>query len=314
MDIPAIEAFLTVARLNSFSLAAGQLFITQPAISKRIATLEAQLGVKLFDRIQRKVILTEAGKVFLPGAQRISEAVRESKNSIACMNETITGELCIATSHHIGLHRLPPILKNYVSQYPQVDINIDFMDSESALLAVEKAQIELAIITLPGKPALSIKTHLVWDDPLAVVVGNSHPLLSSNRTATQKSSGKKASAQQIESGKSFMVDAEQLCRYSAILPDKGTFTREIVDQYFTDRQIDYQVKLSSNYLETIKMMVSVGLGWSVLPESMLDKNLQTLNIQQFDVCRSLGIAYHTSRTLSQPAQKMFELITKVSNG
>lgn len=107
-----------------------------------------------------------------------------------------------------------------------------------------------------------------------------------------------------------MVDAEQLCRYSAILPDKGTFTREIVDQYFTNLQIDYQVKLSSNYLETIKMMVSVGLGWSVLPESMLDKNLQTLNIEQFNVCRSLGIAYHTSRTLSQPARKMFELIIK----
>jgi DNA-binding transcriptional LysR family regulator len=337
MDIPAIEAFLAVTRLNSFSLAAEQLFITQPAISKRIATLEDQLGVKLFDRIQRKVMLTEAGKIFLPGAQRISDEVRQSKNAIATMSGTIAGELCIATSHHIGLHRLPPILKQYINQYPQVDLNLKFMDSESALQAVENAQIELAIITLPTKTASCIRAYHVWDDPLAVVVGSSPPLLFKQKVFEQqnfkqqvfeqerleqklseyalseqeianKKPGRITSQSRFETDKPFLVKLDQLCQYAAILPEKGTFTREIVDQYFTDVHINYQVKLSSNYLETIKMMVSVGLGWSVLPETILDNSLRTLTIEQFNVCRSLGIVHHASRTLSQSARKMFELI------
>jgi len=312
MDIPAIEAFLAVSRLSSFSLAAEQLFITQPAISKRIASLEDQLGVKLFDRIQRKIMLTEAGRVFLPGAQRVSDAVRQSKNDIATMSGTVAGELCIATSHHIGLHRLPPILKQYVNEYPQVDLNLNFMDSESALQAVESAQIELAVITLPIESASCIRAYPVWDDPLAVVVGSSHPLLLEKILSDKKSSkrmpGRIKSPARFEADKPIKVSLERLCQYAAILPEKGTFTREIVDKHFTDLEINYQVKLSSNYLETIKMMVSVGLGWSVLPQTMLDKNLRTLTIEQLNVCRSLGIVHHASRTLSQPARKMFELI------
>ena len=272
--------------------------------------------------------MTEAGKVFLTGAQRIYEAVRQSKDALTNLSSRVAGELCIATSHHIGLHRLPPILKHYVNQYPDVDLNLNFMDSESALQAVEQAQIELAVITLPQQTAANIKAYHIWDDPLAVAVGSSHPLLMEHMQRTQKQSEQRSTDKKTVNGtsaqikshtavkaaksvaKPVIVDPHELSQYAAILPDKGTFTREIVDQYFSDLQINYQVKLSSNYLETIKMMVSVGLGWSVLPETMLDKNLTILTIEQFDVCRSLGIVHHASRTLSQPASKMFELVLK----
>lgn len=307
MDIPAIETFLAVARLNSFSLAAEQLFITQPAISKRIASLEEHLGVKLFDRIQRKVILTEAGKIFLTGAQRISDAIEQSENDIASMYGSVAGELGIVTSHHIGLHRLPPILKHYVNKYPRVDLNLSFMDSETALLAVENAQTELAVITLPDETVSTVRTYPVWDDPLVIVVSSSHPLLTHKTTARSKPECTKLPARE-EIVEPVSVELDQLCQYAAILPEKGTFTRELVDRYFADLHFTYQVKLSSNYLETIKMMVGVGLGWSVLPKTMLDKSLCALSIKQFQICRCLGIAHHTSRTLSQPARKMLELI------
>ena len=299
MDIPSIETFLMVTKKQSFSLAAEALFLTQPAISKRIASLETELNCKLFDRVKKKVILTEAGRLFLPGAKRIIAELKDSKIALAEMGGMISGELEMATSHHIGLHHLPPVLKEYVSLFPQVDFNLNFMDSEAACLAVENAEIELAVITLPNEPADCLELIKVWTDPLSISIHNDHPIIkklpvnSKQLTLNHK-------------------DLHQLTKFPAILPEKGTYTRELLDEYFVRLNMELQVKLSNNYLETIKMMVSVGLGWSVLPQTLIDDSLTRVDIPGFTASRSLGIVTHKARSLSQAAQKMVNLILQTS--
>ncbi len=295
MDIPSIETFLLVAKKHSFSLAAEELFLTQPAISKRIASLETELKYKLFDRVKKKVILTEAGRLFLPSAQRIVDELKSSKNSLAEINDVTSGELLMTTSHHIGLHHLPPVLKNYVNQFPQVDLKIDFVNSEAACLAVENAEIELAVITLPNKPSDCLNIKKIWSDPLAIAVHNDHSLVKQYKSKSLK--------QQFN-----LEVLKKLVQFPAILPEKGTYTRELLDQYFSKYEMELQVKLSNNYLETIKMMVSVGLGWSVLPKTLIDETLTSIDIQDFTIHRSLGIVTHKARTLSLPAQKLIDLI------
>lgn len=294
MDIPSIETFLSVAEKQSFSLTAESLYLTQPAISKRIATLETELNYKLFDRIKKKVILTEAGRLFLPRAQNMINELRAGKNALAEMGGIISGELAMVTSHHIGLHHLPPVLKQYVNEYPQVNLKLDFMNSESACLAVENAEIELAVITLPNEPAAILNLVKIWSDPMTITIHNNHPLIE-----------KKAVANELEFN---LKDLKQLAQYPAILPEKGTYTRELLDEYFARLNMEAQVKLANNYLETIKMMVSVGLGWSVLPQTLIDHTLTMIKTPDFIVSRSLGIATHKNRTLSPAAQKMVDLI------
>ena len=130
MDIANLKAFVSIANSGSFSLSSEELFLTQPAISKRIASLESELDTALFDRIGRRVRLTAAGETLFKHAQLILQEVHNAKQSVANLAESIQGELKIATSHHIGLHRLPSVLTHYVSNYPKVDLAIDFMDSE----------------------------------------------------------------------------------------------------------------------------------------------------------------------------------------
>ena len=296
MDIPTIETFLTVAQKQSFSQAADALFLTQPAISKRIATLESELNCKLFDRINKQIILTESGKIFLPRAQLIIEQLNDGKNALAEMGDVVSGQLLMATSHHIGLHHLPPILKHFVNQYPQVDLHLDFMESETACLAVQNAQIELAVITLPNDPDNRLECTKVWSDPLKITVHNEHPLIK----YTNKSSGTHFLNQS---------QLKKVTQFPAILPEQGTFTREIVDKYLLDLGVEVQENLSNNFLETIKMMVSVGLGWSVLPETLIDETLTQIEVQNSSTERVLGIVTHRERTLSQAAQKMIELMT-----
>ena len=113
MDLGALDAFVAIADTGSFSAAGERLFLTQPAVSKRIAALEAQLGRRLFDRVGREVALTEAGLALLPRARRILAELDDSRRALGNLDAEVGGRLSLATSHHVGLHRLPPLLRAF---------------------------------------------------------------------------------------------------------------------------------------------------------------------------------------------------------
>ena len=275
---------MSIANTGSFSLASEELFLTQPAISKRIASLESELNTPLFDRIGRKVRLTSAGETLFKHAQVILKEVNNAKQSVANLSESIQGELKIATSHHIGLHRLPSVLTHYVSNYPSVDLAIEFMDSEDACKLIEQGEIELAIVTLPLTPIPNLHQELIWDDPLSFVVKKNHEL--SNKKIT----------------------LQELTTHAAVLPSHGTFTREVIQQLFAKHQLELNIRMSTNYLETIKMLIQVGLGWGVLPNSMLDKDLVALKVPKVNIARQLGIVWHAKHSLSNPAQALLDYL------
>ena len=285
MDIAALKAFTAVADAGSFSIAAEHLFLTQPAISKRIASLESELDAKLFDRIGRTITLTEAGRALLPRARNILVELEDSVRAISNLTGEVHGTLRFATSHHIGLHRLPPALKRFTQEHPQVRLDIRFMDSEAACRAVLAGDLELGIVTLPPDPINELETEIIWSDPLSIVINKNHPL------ATHKS-----------------IKLEQLTNTPAILPAHGTYTRELLEQAFAPQGLTLKTGMTTNYLETIKMMVSVGLGWSVLPKTMLSEEIVTLDIKGIKISRQLGFVFHPSHTLSNAAKAIIETL------
>lgn len=285
MDTAALSAFLEVARTASFSQAAEHLHLTQPAVSKRISGLESSLGVSLFDRVGRQISLTEAGRTLLPRAQHLLLDLEDMKRAVGNLSGPVTGTLKIGTSHHIGLHRLPPTLRAFSTEYRHVRLDLRFIDSEEAYEAVLSGELELGIVTLPPAKDDRLIAREIWEDPLAFVAGNDHPL-----TKMQK------------------ITLAELTRHQAILPSSSTFTRQIASRLFQESGLEMQVSMTTNYLETIKMMASIGLGWSVLPASMADHELETLNIDGITLKRSLGVVYHPRRILSRAAQAMLELL------
>jgi len=286
MDLQNIRAFLMVAECKSFSRAAEKLYITQPAISKRISTLEYSLDCQLFDRIGKTIQLTQAGHALIPSYQRIMNEISESERIISTLRAEVSGHLRFGTSHHIGLHRLPPVLRQYTKQFPEVELDIQFMDSEQAAALILKGDIELALITLPDSVATPFNTIPVWSDPMECVVAKDHPL-AKYKTVTTK----------------------QLTEYGVLIQSHNTHTRDIVEQAL---QLGDNVKIimESNYLETIKAMIQNGLGWGVLPESMIDDSLHKLKIKNTKMQRHLGILLHASRTLSSPADSLVAILKK----
>lgn len=283
MDLQSLSAFLAIAEHGSISAAARKLHLSQPAISKRLAGLESRLGHRLFDRIGRRVQLTEAGAQLKPHAQRVMLDLEDGRRALSHLSDHVAGRLSIGTSHHIGLHRLPPVLKAYTRAHPEVDLDIHFMDSEVACRAVVAGQLELGIVTLPTDPIPDLEARKVWNDPLAVVVGARHPLARKRR-----------------------VPLSELADLPALLPDAATYTHRIVTAELARHGVVPRVRLATNYLETLKMLVGIGLGWSVLPRSMIDRSLRPLRIPGFSPRRELGVVWHRRRTLSAPAQRLIE--------
>ncbi len=285
MDTQQLKAFLLVAEKQSFSLAAEKLHLTQPAVSKRVALLEEQLGTCLFDRIGRNISLTEAGHALLPHARAVQQELEAAEQSVRDLSGEVAGQLRLATSHHIGLHRLPPVLNEFSKAYSSVHIDIDFMDSEQAYERIMQGKAELAIVTLAPVREASVVTLPIWPDALDFMVGIHHPL-----------------AQHPD------LELKTLSEHPAILPGLNTYTGQIVARLFNQHHLALQVSMATNYLETIRMMTSVGLGWTVLPRSMRDQTLATLQVSNISIERTLGIVYHRGRSLSRAARAFIETV------
>lgn len=285
MDTNTLQAFVAVANNQSFSKAAHHLFLTQSAISKRVALLEEQLNIRLFDRIGRQVSLTEAGLALLPRAHQILLELEDARRAISNLSGEVTGTLSLAASHHVSLHRLPPVLRAFTARYPKVKLDLRFDESEVAYNGVLHGDLELALITLSPSPDKNIHSIPIWHDALRYVVSREHPLANKKQ-----------------------VSLTELTQYTAILPDQNTFTRELVEQLFERHDLQLNVGMSTNYLDTIRMMITIGLGWSLLPESLVKDDLNVLPVDAEPVYRQLGAIHHRDRTLSNAARHLIEML------
>jgi len=281
MDLAALRAFASVAEHGSFSLAAEQLHLTQPAVSKRVRLLEQDLGVPLFDRVGRKISLTEAGTALLPRARRLLNDAQELRRSVADLSGEVRGRLVMGTSHHIGLHRLPGPLREFTRNFPAVELDIRFMDSETACHAVEIGDLELAIVTLPPQPLPRLSLQKIWDDPLVFMVAGDHPLAGKRNIAPST-----------------------LLKEPAVLPSTGTYTRGILERALREKGLSLKLGMETNYLETIQMLVASGLGWSLLPQTQVSDDVAVVNIKGMKLSRQLGAVTHEERSLSNAAAAM----------
>ena len=289
MDNQNLKAFITVANSGSFSESAEQLHLTQSAISKRIDQLEHQIGKKLFDRIARQVTLTEAGTELLPRALRILQEYENALQAINDLSGEASGTLRLAISHHLGLHRLPPVLKQFAQQYPKVTLDIEFMDSEKAYEQVLHGQSEVAIITLALESHHNIHSQKIWNDPLRFICAQDHPLA----TLTKP-------------------ELKDLAEYPIILPGLNTYTGRIIQNLFQQEGIPLKAPMSTNYLETISTMVEIGLGWSVLPETLV-RELHVMPFEQVSIARELGYIHHMKRSLSNAAVAFLGMMDAVDH-
>lgn len=285
MHVCELEAFVAICEQGSFSGAAHRLHLTQPAISKRIASLETALGHRLFDRVGRGASLTEAGRTYLDHARQVLMDLADGRQALDNLSAEVRGPLRLALSHHVALHRMPAVLRRYRQRYPQVSLEIEFLSSEAACQSIIGGRLELAIITLPPPHIHALDMRRVWSDPMRILVAPDHPLAALDAPA-----------------------ATDLAGFTALLPETDTYTYAVVEQALAAVGVALTPGRADNHLETLKMLANVGLGWTALPETMVDSGLVTLDIPGVTLQRDLGSVRHPRRSLSNAARALLDLL------
>lgn len=292
MDSQQLRALVAVAETRSFSRAADRLHVTQPAVSKRVANLEAELGQRLFDRVGHRVYLTAAGQTLLGHARRLLAGLEDARVAVENLGGRVAGSLRLATSHHIGLRRLPAVLKAYAQRYPDVSLEFDFLDSELAYAEVEQGLRELAVITLPDELPGAVTATPLWRERLIPCARKDHPV-----------HGRRP------------IALPELVRHRTVLLGGHTFTQRTVDRAFAAQHAVLANSTSSSYLEAIAMLVRAGQGWALLPEIMVRDELVAIATRPvIRVERRLGVVRHRDRTPSNAGLAMVELLKAEAAG
>ena len=175
MNLDQIRNFHAVAVHRSFTIAAEKLFRTQPAISTQVRMLEEELGTRLFDRIGKKVYLTQAGNVLLDYAERLLSLHDEAKLAVTEVNTTPKGKILIGANESTCLYVLPQIFALFKKKYPDVQISIYRNFSRKVLDKVRGNQLDFGIVTLPV-PDRELNILPIAEDELWLITGPGHPL------------------------------------------------------------------------------------------------------------------------------------------
>lgn len=273
IDLPGLQALIAIADHPRMADAADSLHLSQPAVSKRLSELERRLDMRLFDRVGKELQLTPAGRTLLAEARGFLVEHQRLEQLAADLGSGEQSSLRLATSHHIGLHLLPPVLRQLRAELPGLKLSLKFMDSDAAYTAVETGEVDIALATLDPKDQ-RLHTVAIWSDQLRWWVHPSHPL-------AQKRG--------------------ELRDHLALMPQQGTYTRELVEQAVSG----LGEVLVSNYLETLAAMVDAGLGWSVLPERLVREDWIDLGMPPLH--RQLGAVTDTRREQGKAVKRLIEI-------
>ncbi len=272
MDLHQIEIFCSLIKLRSFSRAAEALYLTQPTVSGHIKNLEAELGVKLLDRLGKRVVPTEAGEILLRQGQKLLALRDQTRQEIEGISGNVGGLLKIGGSTIPGAYILPPFIGLFKKKYPAASIHLFINDTAKTTESVLSGELHLGVVgARTADPHL--ETHAFLKDELVVAVPPGHPW-----------ARKKTVALDALAGEPF------------ILREKGSGTRRIMEERLE------KSGLSVDALNTVAVMgssdavrqaVKAGLGFSILSIRALRDDIEA---KRLAAVRLKGISFE--RTFS----------------
>ncbi|HEX3023894.1 MAG TPA: LysR substrate-binding domain-containing protein [Chitinophagaceae bacterium] len=270
MELRQLKYFIRSAEVLNFTEAANDLFISQSTLSQQIKQLEDELGILLFDRVGKKIRITEAGSLFLIYARQALQDTKDGKQIIEDLKELKTGILNIGVTYGLSA-LLTDTIVSFSKRYPQIKITVDFGTSEDLLekLKIAKIDFVLSFLQLPADDVFV--SQVLFDSKLALVV---HP---SHQAAKEKT-----------------IDVKELQNIGLALPAKGFNTRDFLDDAFLKNNISPSVKVELNDINMLLQLVETGNWCTVLTMASVKgrSNLKTIPITGIDITRQASITWY----------------------
>jgi DNA-binding transcriptional LysR family regulator len=253
-----LECFLAVARLGNVSRAAEEMFLTQPTLTARLKALEEEVGDQLFVRTSRGMRLTEAGKEFVPYAERCVGSFEEGRRHLTELREASGGRLVLGASPGVGTYALPGLLERFAAAYPRVSVSVRTGHSEDILEMTLREEVQLGLTRAMRHPEIE-SLHL-YEDELVLVVDPGHRFT------------KRGSADLAEIGE------EQL-----IFFDHDSSYFEQTHALFRNAGIRELRTMEVDNIEAAKRMVEHRLGVAFLPRTAVVRSVAAGNLSLISV-------------------------------
>ncbi len=302
-NLSLYKVFNTVAATGNISHAAKELFISQPAISKSITHLEANLGVTLFTRTSRGVHLTEEGAQLYEYTKTAFDSLTQGEDNIKRIRELGIGHLRIGVSTTLCKYILLPYLKKFIQTYPHIKITIVCQSTFQTLELLENRKIDIGLI---GKPTLLKNLDFYAIEQIEDIFVATHSYL--DNLKLRESSANKLNLPITPMQNGLMLSTDIFKTANVMLLDEKNMTRLYIDDYFTSNQIETNQILEVSNMDLLIEFAKIGLGVScVIKEfvqtELTDGILVEIPLEKSLEKREVGFAYCNTIALSDSIQK-----------
>ncbi len=293
MLIAQVEGFLETARLGNLSRAAEALHVTQPALTARLQALEQELGSPLFIRGRRGMRLTDAGRAFMPYAQRAVLALEEGSGLVSALGRGGIGELVLGAAPAVSAYVLPGLLVRFTRRHPKVRLVVRTGHSEEILEMALRREIDLGLVRELRHP--DIESRPLYDDELVLVAHTSHPFARRDR-----------------------IDVSELTGARLILFDRTSSYYDLTNAYFRQAGVTPDGVMELDNIDAAKQMVGQGLGIALLPHTavaaeLADGRLHAITIEGAAKIRRRIVAIRRADlgAVAGPAAAFLEILAGV---
>jgi len=249
MEIHQLRYFLAVAEEGSFSRAAAREHVAQPSLSQQIQKLEVDVGERLFDRLPRSVVVTEAGNVLLDYARKVLVEIADARRCVDDLRRDVVGRLAIGSLPTIAPYILPGLVRKFRQRYPKVTLEIVEDTTENLALRLEDGALDLALVSTCDESS-TLQRHSLGQEPLLLLLPKEHGLAKK----------KKIKWSELKSQK-FLLLHEMHCLSVQI------------HELLTTHRLEPELAVRGTQLTTIAKMVATGMGVTLAPQMMIESEL-----------------------------------------
>jgi len=288
MEVRDLQVFLSVSKHLNYTRAGKEVHLSQPSVSVRIKKLEAELGVKLFEQLGKKVAVTEAAQLLLPYAHRVITAVEDARHAIEELQGLDRGSLRIGASTTPGMYIIPRTIARFKELHPQIDVHLGIRDTREVEDGVIRNEFDFGFVG--GHLAGDEVDVIPWlTDELVLIVPSTHRLAS------------KKNLKPNDLDKERFIDRES-----------GSATRATVAVHLKEWELQLKTIMEMENPESLKKAVQSGLGIAFISKFAVEtelkaKTLAAVRIPKLAISRELKIVYRRDKHLSRAARAFIEI-------
>ena len=291
MTLRQLEVFLAIARVHGYRQAAEALHTSQPALSQHIRALETELGARLFDRLSRGVVLTEAGRLLEERAKRVFATLTDVREVLGELQGLQRGSLLVGASTTPGIYVLPAVIGEFRRRHPGIDLRLRIANSRVIEEAIRAHEVDLGVVgghgLAPGEECLAAGLA----DELVLIVSPTHRWAKRHGIAPAD-----------------LTDEPLLVR------EEGSATRRVTERALEQAGIAWRVSMELGHTEAIKQAVMAGLGVAFVSVhavrgEIASRRLVAIRLRRLRIQRHFHVIHSEARTLSVGARALVTMLS-----